>query len=74
MPSDVRAALELGETIEAYLDDQPRPSRLVLGWSRKTPLHVVAADDPSEQRVIVITVYVPDPQQWGPDLKTRGPR
>lgn len=28
----VRAVVEGGETIEAYPDDQPVPSRLVLGW------------------------------------------
>ncbi len=29
---DVQEVLETGETIETYPDDEPYPSRLLLGW------------------------------------------
>jgi hypothetical protein len=40
---DVRQALSTGKTIEAYPEDQPYPSRLVLGWIGTRPIHVVVA-------------------------------
>ena len=42
---DVRSVLETGEIIEVYPDDTPYPSRLILGWLERRPLHVVAADN-----------------------------
>jgi hypothetical protein len=42
---DVRAILTTGETIEEYPDDIPYPSRLILGWIGKRPIHIVAADN-----------------------------
>ena len=41
---DVREILSVGETIEEYPDDTPYASRLVLGWCRGRPLHVVVAE------------------------------
>lgn len=41
---DVRHVLTAGETIEDYPEEIPYPSRLMLGWCGKRPLHVVAAD------------------------------
>jgi hypothetical protein len=43
---DVRHVLQSGDTIAEYHDGRPIPSRLVLGWVRHRPIHVVAADDP----------------------------
>ena len=37
----VRRALETTQTIQEYPDDQPYPSRLVLGWHGTQPLHMV---------------------------------
>ena len=34
---DVRAVIDSGETIEDYPNDQPYPSRLVLGWRGAAP-------------------------------------
>jgi hypothetical protein len=31
--ADVQYVLATGKTLEAYLDDQPYPSRLILGWA-----------------------------------------
>lgn len=74
MPDDVRNALESGEPIEDYPDDQPYPSRLVLGWTGETPLHVVVATNVLERKLIIVTVYVPDPERWSADLRTRRPQ
>ena len=68
---DVRGILYGGETIEAYPDDTPYPSRLVLGWCRDRPLHVVAAENAEAQETIVIPVYDPDPTLWEPDFRQR---
>ncbi len=69
--ADVREILTRGETIEAYPQDTPYPSRLMLGWCKGRPLHVVAADNAEEQEIIVITVYEPDPEQWEPGFRRR---
>ncbi len=68
--SQVRNILENGEVIRDYPDDQPYPSRLLLGWSHNRPLHVVAAES-SPGEWIVITVYEPDPAVWDSDFKNR---
>jgi len=68
---DVVAVIESGETIEDYPGDQPYPSRLVLGWRGARPVHVVVAHNLSQNEVIVVTVYEPDPELWEADFKRR---
>jgi Domain of unknown function (DUF4258) len=68
---EVRHVITTGETVEDYPDDTPYPSRLVLGWNDRRPIHVVVADNVDEQENIVITVYEPDPLEWQPDFKRR---
>jgi hypothetical protein len=68
---DVRQVLETGEIIESYPDDEPYPSRLVLGWSGARPMHVVVADNRDQDEMIVITVYEPDPGRWEPGFSER---
>ncbi len=68
---DVRSVIESGETIESYPDDTPYPSRLILGWRGKRPIHIVVADNITNGEVIVVTVYVPDPTQWEDDFRQR---
>lgn len=68
---DVRTALENGEDIESRLDDQPYPARLVLGVCRLGTLHVAVRDNIEAGETIVETAYVPDPELWEPDFKTR---
>jgi hypothetical protein len=70
---DVRSILETGETIERYPDETPYPSRLILGWLGKRPLHVVAADNTVDRETIVITVYEPEQDKWSQDFKRRIP-
>ena len=68
---DVRGVLVNGETIEDYPDGIPYPSRLILGWRDKRPLHVVAAYNDADGETIVITVYDPDPALWSEDFRRR---
>jgi hypothetical protein len=68
---DVRSLIENGEVIRTYSDDKPFPSRLILGWRDKRPLHVVAANNDADDEIIIITVYEPDPALWEPDFKTK---
>lgn len=69
--AEVSAALAGGRVIEDYPTDAPYPSRLWLGHAQDKPLHVVAADNQQQNERIIITVYQPDPAQWGPDFATR---
>ena len=39
----VRAVLETGSIVEGYPNDDPHPSRLILGFVDERPLHVVVA-------------------------------
>jgi len=61
---DVRSVLEGGQVIEEYPEDQPYPSRLILGWCGSRPLHVVTSDDSNTHETIIIAVYEPDPAKW----------
>lgn len=70
---EVRDALRDAEVVEDYLDDQPYPSRLMLGWVNNRPLHLVVAYNREDRMVIIVTVYEPDPSQWEPDFKQRRP-
>ncbi len=69
--AEVRHVIATGETVEDYPDDTPYPSRLVLGWNGRRPIHVVVADNIDDEENIVITVYEPDPLEWEPDFKRR---
>lgn len=65
-------ALNSGEVVEEYPDDQPYPSCLVLGrTSTDRALHIVCAPVSTERRLIVITTYQPDPARWEADFKRR---
>ncbi len=61
---EVYLVVEHGEVIETYPQDTPFPSRLVLGWIGQRPIHVVMADEPETDTIIVITTYEPDPERW----------
>jgi hypothetical protein len=72
--ADVLAVLHEGEVIEAYSDDTPHPSALVLGFVASRPLHVVVALDANGPDPYIITVYQPSPDKFEPDWKTRRTR
>lgn len=63
--SEVLQAILSGCIIEEYPDDYPYPSCLVLG----NGLHVVCGI--GQGLVWIITAYIPDPEKWEFDLKTR---
>lgn len=69
---DVREVILTGKPIQCYPDDTPYPSRLVLGWIGQRPLHVVTADTPDGDHII-ITVYEPEPALWEPDFARKRP-
>lgn len=69
---ELQQATGSAELLEEYLDDTPYPSCLVLGFTRAgRPLHFVVAYDDSPPRVIVVTVYQPDPVQWEDDRRRK---
>jgi Domain of unknown function (DUF4258) len=68
----VARALAQGEVITHYPDDQPYPSKLVLGWDAGVPVHVVAALT-EQGDTVVITAYVPEPSLWDETFKWKLP-
>ena len=68
---EIENVVESGTVIEAYDDDTPFPSRLLLGRPQNRPLHVVAADEPDSNITHVITAYEPDPDQWDDTFQRR---
>jgi hypothetical protein len=67
----VYQALEIGETIEDYSSEMPEPSRLILGFQGKRPFHVVTSENPETSETTIITVYIPDPNKWNKDFRSR---
>jgi hypothetical protein len=67
----VKEVLETGETIEDYSSEMPEPSRLILGFQGKRPFHVVTSENPETNETTIITVYIPDPNKWNKDFKSR---
>jgi hypothetical protein len=69
--AQVEGLLRDGLTIERYPDDLPYPSRLVLGFVDDRPMHVVVADVPDQDEMVLVTVYEPDPGRWDPGFRVR---
>jgi hypothetical protein len=67
----VKNVLEVGEVIEDYSMEMPEPSRLILGFLGKRPIHVVVSENISTNELTIITVYVPDPDKWKKDYRRR---
>jgi hypothetical protein len=73
MPEEVQQVVFSGEIVEDYPADPRGHSCLMLGYGKdKRPVHVVCAPEPTF--LAVITVYVPTPNRWESDWKTRKPR
>lgn len=68
---EVEDVVRSGEVIELYTNARPYPSRLILDYSGRRPLQVVASTSPDGEETFVITVYEPSPDVWEPDWKTR---
>ena len=62
---DVEWLLARGQVIERYDEDFPLPSVLLNGYRvAGRPLHAVVGINVAEQKLVLITTYEPDPQQW----------
>ena len=62
---EVFEAIQIGESIESYPDDEPYPSILVLGKTGQgRTIHIVCAYSELDELAIVITAYEPDPSRW----------
>jgi hypothetical protein len=70
-PALVLSIISKGEVIASYPDDVPFPSALLLGFDGQRPLHLVVARDPKSGLCLVVTVYLPDPDVWSEDFRTR---
>ena len=69
--TDVKQVVENGEVIAEYLDDDPFPSFLVLGFANQRPLHIVVGVDKENEFCHIVTAYDPDPIAWSDDFRTR---
>jgi Domain of unknown function (DUF4258) len=68
--SEVEAVVRIGEVIEDYAEDVRGHSCLMSGLGRDNrAIHVVCA--PKDEYLAIITVYLPDPDQWTPDFRER---
>jgi len=68
--AEVRQILDTGEVIEDYPDDPRGPSCLILGHgSERRPIHVVCA--PKVEYLAIIAAYLPSPDAWTDDFRTR---
>ena len=67
---EIRDVIIKGEIIEDYPDDPRGHSCLMMGKTREERVvHVVCS--PKDEYLAVITAYIPNPEKWGDDLKTR---
>ena len=67
---DVMNAIDSGEIIEQYPKDFPFPSCLILGLSVKDVyIHIVVSM--SDDKIYLITAYIPSLDKWEADFKTR---
>lgn len=67
----VRQILDAGDVIEDYSGEMPEPSRLILGFQGKRPFHVVTSENVETNETTIITVYIPDPEKWKKDFRSR---
>jgi hypothetical protein len=68
---EVEWAIKNGEIVRDYPDDKPHPSKLLLAFVSKRPIHIVVAKDVLYENCIVITVYEPTIVLWESDFKTK---
>lgn len=67
---EVEVVLRAGEIIATYPNDKPYPSRLMFCMVGFRPIHVVVAQDESDE-CYVVTAYEPDSKIWENNFKTR---
>jgi hypothetical protein len=70
---NIRLALEAGDIIEDNSGEMLEPGKLILGYQGRRPFHLVTSENRELDEVTIITVYIPDPNQWNKDYRTRRP-
>ncbi len=68
---EVKETLAIGKIIEVYNEDKPFPSKLILAFIDKKPIHVVVAYDNKTQECYVITAYIPTEDSFYNNFVTR---
>jgi hypothetical protein len=59
------------EIIESYPDDKYLPSFLLRGESEGLLFHVLIAADVEGRNVRIVTIYIPAPEEWDAEFRTR---
>ncbi|WP_255777811.1 DUF4258 domain-containing protein [Mariniradius sediminis] len=68
---EIEHTISGGQIIKNYLDDKPYPSVLMIGVLDDKIIHVVVAHNSDKEECIVITAYLPDPEIWNKDFKSK---
>jgi hypothetical protein len=68
---EVKTVIAYGEIIDEDPDDQPFPSYLLLDFVSNRPIHVVFSYDRETDTGYVVTAYIPDPNIWKSDFRTK---
>jgi hypothetical protein len=69
----LRQAVSTLEMIEEYPHDKYLPSFLLRGEVPEFSFHALIATDLEGDNVRVVTMYVPDPEQWDDAGRSRRP-
>ena len=67
--TEIRQAVLAGDIIEEYPEDKRGESCLICHSTNDRAIHVVCA--PKEEYLAIITTYLPAPDQWSTDYKSR---
>ncbi len=59
------------EILESYPDDKYLPSYLVRAESRGAIFHAQIATDVEGDNVRIVTMYLPNPDEWSADFRVR---
>ena len=65
------AAADSLEIIENYPDDKYLPSFLVRGEAAGIVFHVQIATDVQGNNVRIVTMYIPEPDEWDEEFRFR---
>ena len=65
----VKEIIQNGEVIKDYPEDNPYPSKLILGYVELRPIHIVLSEH--QDMNIIITAYEPELESWEADFKRR---
>lgn len=71
LKSEVLAVISYGQIIETYSSPNENPGCLMLCFVESKPFHVVLCYNVDMKVRIVVTVYVPDPEEWQDGFQKR---